>query len=76
MLNVLLGGSMNQTLSATQHQRKRDKKINFVWLIDIMFFWERGHCEDAWIKWQIIHKAINHYDTLGEIFFEKNKFRG
>ena len=76
MINVLFGGSMNQTLSATQYERKKDGKINLVWLIDIMFFWEKDHCEEAWIKWQIIHRAIHRYNIVGEVFFEKNKYNG
>lgn len=76
MINVLFGGSMNQTLSATQYQRKRDGKVNLVRLIDAVFFWERGHCEEAWIKWQIINRAIHRYNIVGEVFFEKSKFKG
>jgi len=73
MLNVLLGGSLNQTLSATQYQRQRNGQWNLVWLIDRLFFWEKNHCQDAWIKWQIIHRAINHYHMVGEIYFENNR---
>jgi hypothetical protein len=68
-LNALLGGKNNQTLSAMQWQRKRKKKLNFVWLIDKFFFWQDDHCEDAWIKWQIINRAINRYDGIAENYY-------
>lgn len=59
LFNVILGGKLNQTISATQHQRKRDGKVNFTWLIDKIFFWDHEHCMEAWLKWKIIHAAIN-----------------
>jgi hypothetical protein len=58
-INVLLGGKVNQTVSATQWQRKRDRKWNLVWLIDAIFYKDIEHCMEAWVKWQIIHQAIN-----------------
>jgi len=64
LLNVLFGGKLNQTVSATQHQRKRDGKINFAWLIDSIFFWDTEHCMEAWIKWKIIHNAINSHTKV------------
>ena len=73
MINVLFGGSMNQTLSATQYQRKRDGKVNLVWIIDTIFFLEAGHCQNAWIKWQIIFRAIYRYDIVGEVLKEKDE---
>ena len=62
LLNVLLGGKSNQTLSARQYQRMRDGKPNLVWFIDGVFFLEEDHCMESWIKWEIISKAIKHYD--------------
>jgi hypothetical protein len=62
LLNVLLGGKSNQTLSARQYQRMRDGKSNLVWFIDGVFFLEEDHCMEAWIKWEIISRAIKHYD--------------
>lgn len=59
LLNVLFGGKLNQTISATQHQRKRDGKANIASLIDSFFFWEVEHCMEAWLKWKMIHMAIN-----------------
>jgi hypothetical protein len=68
-LNALLGGKNNQTLSAMQWERKRKKKLNLVWFIDMVFFKEKDHCKDAWIKWQIINRAINNYDDIAEHYY-------
>lgn len=59
LINVLLGGKLNQTVSATQHQRRRDGKANIASIIDWIFFWDAEHCMGAWVKWKIIHNAIN-----------------
>jgi hypothetical protein len=68
-LNAIVGGKNNQTLSAGQWQRKSKKQLNFVWLIDGIFCWEENHCEDAWIKWQIINDAIDKYDGVAEHYY-------
>lgn len=63
-LNVILGGSSNQTLSARQYQRKRDRKLNAVWLIDLIFFFDQDHCMMSWLFWNThknIRKAKNNY---------------
>ena len=59
LINVLCGGKLNQTVSATQHQRRRDGKANIASIIDWIFFWDIEHCMEAWVKWRIIHNAIN-----------------
>lgn len=66
LLNSILGGKHNQTLSATQYNRKREGKFNICWLIDKIFFLEEDHCQESWIKWIIIHEAINKYDEIGK----------
>jgi hypothetical protein len=38
-------------------------------MIDAFFWWEKDHCEDAWIKWQIINHAINQYDGIAEHYY-------
>jgi hypothetical protein len=69
LLNAIVGGKNNQTLSAGQWQRKRAGLVNFVWLIDGIFWWEENHCEDAWIKWQIINNAIDNYDGVADHYY-------
>jgi hypothetical protein len=59
LVNVLFGGKSNQTISATQWQRNRDGKYNICWLIDRIFWFDSDHCMGAWVKWKIIHTAIN-----------------
>lgn len=51
LLNVLLGGPSNQTLSARNYELKRNGKPNIVWLIDFLFFWDKDHCMNSWLYW-------------------------
>jgi hypothetical protein len=69
-VNVVGGGRSNQTFSATQYERKKQKRFNVAWLIDLFFFWEKDHCMDAWVKWKLIHKSIRHFENLGETFYD------
>ena len=64
LLNVILGGSSNQTLSARQYQRKKENKVNIVWLVDLIFFFDDEHCMMSWLYWnthQNIRKVKNDY---------------
>ena len=66
LINTLLGGRNNQTFSARNWHLKRNNKPNLVWFIDKIFFWEKDHCQDSWIKWTIINNAITRYnDVMG-----------
>ena len=51
LLNVLLGGSNNQTFSARNWQWKKEGKPNIVWLIDL--FLGKGHCTECWVYWKV-----------------------
>lgn len=64
LINTLLGGRTNQTFSARNWARKRHNKMNLVWLIDRIFFWDKDHCSEAWIKWTIINSAITRYNIV------------
>lgn len=66
LLNTILGGSTNQSFSARNWELKKAKKLNLVWLIDFIFFWQPNHCQDSYVKWQIINYAIDHYDSIGK----------
>jgi hypothetical protein len=57
-VNVLLGGKSNQTFSATQHERMRNRKWHLCWLINFISRNDE-HCMESWVKWKIIHTAIN-----------------
>jgi hypothetical protein len=72
LVNTILGGKTNQTFSARNLDRKRRKKLNLVSLIDAIFFLEEDHCQEAWIKWTIIHAAISRYDNVCGIRYEKD----
>lgn len=71
LLNALTGGKNNQTLSAAQWERKRKNKINFVVMIDLIFWWEADHCKEAWIKWQIINHVINQYEQIVHRYYSR-----
>lgn len=51
LLNVLTGGELGQTLSARQHQRKRDGKWNLSGLIDAAC--GKAHCNHCWSYWKV-----------------------
>jgi len=50
-INVVTGGSSNQTFSARNWQWKKDGKLNLVWLID--FLLGEGHCAQCWVYWKV-----------------------
>ena len=54
LINVLLGGSNNQTFSARNHQWQRQSKPNVVFLIDV--FLGKGHCLECWVYWKTRRK--------------------
>jgi hypothetical protein len=50
LLNVVTGGSLNQTFSARNWELKRKGKLNFVWLIDLLL--GKDHCNHCWSYWK------------------------
>ena len=50
LINVVLGGSNNQTLSARNYEWKRKRKLNIVFLIDALF--GKEHCRICWTAWK------------------------
>ena len=50
LVNVILGGMNNQTFSARNWQWKRERKLNLVWLIDLVV--GKGHCSECWVYWK------------------------
>jgi len=51
LINVILGGSVGQTLSARSHARRREGKVNIAWLIDM--FAGKNHCMECWAYWTV-----------------------
>lgn len=57
LLNVILGGYSNQTFSARNYAWKRDGKLNLVWFIDKIFWFDKNHSLHSWSYW-IIRKEM------------------
>jgi hypothetical protein len=72
LLNAILGGKTNQTFSARNWDRKLRNKLNLVWLIDAIFFFEKDHCQEAWIRWTLIRAAMSSYNNSSKTHYEKN----
>ena len=54
LLNVILGGRLNQTFSARNWEWKRNGKTNLVRLLDALL--GDGHCSRAWAYWKVRRK--------------------
>ena len=50
LVNVIFGGTNNQTFSARNWQWKRERKPNLVWLLDLVI--GKGHCSECWVYWK------------------------
>lgn len=51
LLNVIMGGSIGQTLSARHWDRKRNGKWHLVWAIDGVL--GEYHCAQCWAYWRV-----------------------
>lgn len=67
LLNVLIGGNSNQTLSARNYERMRNGQVNFVWLIDKIFWFDPMHCLMSWCYWKV-RKDVIHDEAIEEKF--------
>lgn len=63
-INVIAGGKSNQTFSARNWDWKIKGYPNLVWVIDIIFWFDKNHCELAWEFWN----TIKNYYPENEIF--------
>lgn len=50
LMNVILGGQMNQTFSARNWEWKRKNRPNIAWLIDKAI--GKNHCAQCWAYWK------------------------
>ena len=50
LMNVILGGKLNQTFSARNWEWKRNGKPNISWLIDKIL--GKDHCSRCWSYWK------------------------
>ena len=51
LVNVILGGSSNQTFSARNKVWQKNNKPNLVWLIDLIC--GKDHCTECYAYWLI-----------------------
>jgi len=72
LLNVILGGSSNQTFSARNYGWKKEHKPNIVWLIDFLFrvlLKDYDHCLQAWVYWYVRKSS---YEVTSEVHKTRN----
>lgn len=48
LVNTLLGGFADETLSARAYRRKCRGKPLLAWFINKLFFWQEDHCKEAY----------------------------
>lgn len=48
VVNTLLGGWADETLSSRAHRRALRGKTGVAWVIDHIFFWQDEHCKTAY----------------------------
>ena len=64
LINALVGGKADETLSARAHRMRMKKQPVWGWtadFIDLLFFWQDGHCEQSY-KAEIERKHLpSHY---------------
>ena len=48
LVNTLLGGYADETLSSRAHRRALRGKTGVAWLLDHLFFWQDEHCKSAY----------------------------
>lgn len=63
LFNVLLGGYSNQSFSARNYAWKREDRLNIVWLIDLLFWFDQDHCMNSWLYWYTRKTLGEQYDN-------------
>lgn len=48
LINTLIGGWADETLSSRVHRRALRGKTGVAWVIDHLFFWQEEHCKTAY----------------------------
>lgn len=51
LANAIAGGYADETLSSRAHRMRQKGQTYWRWaagFIDMLFFWQEGHCEAAW----------------------------
>lgn len=50
LVNALIGGFADETLSSRAHRRRLRGKGGCAWVIDHIFFWQDEHCLNAYVS--------------------------
>ena len=48
LVNALIGGYADETLSSRAHRRRLRGKGGVAWVIDHVFFWQDEHCKASY----------------------------
>ena len=48
LINTLIGGYADETLSSRAHRRRLRGKGGVAWVIDHIFFWQDEHCKASY----------------------------
>lgn len=51
LINVMLGGPIDQAFSARNYAWRKSGYPNLVWLLDLLFFFDKHHCLHSWTYW-------------------------
>ena len=76
LINALLGGDADETLSARAHRMRVKGHRYWGWTagaIDKLFFWQDGHCRNAYIKEFERKNYPDEYRAGVPIFENRNK---
>lgn len=53
LINTILMGAPDETLSARAHRMREKQQPYWGWLasfINMLFFWQKDHCRGAWLE--------------------------
>jgi hypothetical protein len=73
-VNVVAGGSSNQTFSARNYNWRIQGRLNIVWLIDKFFWFDKNHCLMAWVYWKTSKdlRKKQFYKEISEDYIRKD----
>ena len=76
LVNTLLGGMADETLSARAHRMREKRHRYWGWTanaIDRLFFWQRQHCWQAHQSELLRRQLPSHYHPATAGFFTPNE---
>lgn len=63
VLNTLLGGMADETLSARAHRQRLRGRPAMAQAINALFFWQADHCADAYASETLRRQLPTHYQS-------------